>query len=36
MFWFLHLMAVLFGFWALMLTIPLHLIYNAVNKKNLK
>lgn len=30
----LHVIAVLFGFWMLIITIPLHLIYVAVKGKN--
>jgi hypothetical protein len=29
----LHVMAILFGFWALFITVPAHLIYLAVKKK---
>ena len=28
----LHIVAILFGFWALIITIPLHLIYISINK----
>jgi hypothetical protein len=34
MFWIIHLIALLFFFPALLVTIPLHLIYNAMKKKN--
>jgi len=30
----LHIVAVIFGLWALIITIPLHLIYNSMEKKN--
>jgi len=30
----LHFVAIIFGFWALIITIPLHLIYAATKKKN--
>jgi len=33
MFWILHLCAILFGVVWLIITIPLHLIYSAVNKR---
>jgi len=29
----LHIVAVLFGLWGLIITIPLHLIYNSMQKK---
>ena len=29
----LHIVAVLFGFWALLITVPLHLIYGAVTAR---
>ena len=32
MFWILHIVAVLFGLWGLIITIPLHLIYLSVKK----
>lgn len=28
-FWLLHIAAVIFGFWALVVTVPLHLIYSS-------
>ena len=30
----LHIVAVLFGLWALIITIPLHLIYMKMDKKD--
>ena len=33
MFWVLHILAILFGFVFLFVTVPLHLIYISVNKK---
>ena len=32
-FWILHIIAVLFGFWMLIITVPLHLIYSAVRRR---
>ena len=33
MFWIIHIIALLFFFPALIITIPLHMIYNSMNKK---
>jgi len=34
MFWILHLLAILFGLWGLIITIPLHMIYIAIKNNN--
>lgn len=32
-FWTLHTFAVMFGFWMLIITVPLHLIYRALTRR---